>query len=352
MKAVRLHGTDDIRLDDIPEPGAPGPDQALVAPLWAGICGTDIKEYTGHGLDAGKVPHPRTGAARPLVLGHEFSARVIEVGANIRDVAVGDEVAIMPLQHCGNCYYCRRGHYTACETKSWTGLSSPWGGFAERAIVEGYQLTPLKGLSALAGAVIEPAAVAVNAAERSGVVSGSTVFIAGAGPIGILSIMAVRAAGAAAVYVSEVNELRAELAASLGAELIPADRIDDATAYLHDRVGRFGIDVALDCAGRPAALTACLDVVRPGGNVGVPAGHAGAMSIDVRQFWRKELFINGAVGYTQDAWERTVALARAGLLPVERAVTSKIALDDILKDGFDVLTQPSAEVKILVRVNE
>lgn len=351
MKAARLYGAADVRVDEVPAPSDPGPDQAVVAPLWSGLCGTDVKEFTGHGGSAASTPHPVTGAAIPLTLGHEFSARVVSVGAHVTSAKVGDEVAVMPLQHCGACRACREGDYTRCPLKSWTGLSSPWGGFGDLAVVEGYQLTPLEGISALDGAVVEPAAVAANAAARANVGPGTNVLIAGAGAIGLLTLMAARAFGAASVYVLEVNQARAAFAARLGAEVLPEEAREDIAGYLRERTGGVGADVAIDAAGHPLALAACVESVRPGGTVGIPAVHPGPTAVDVRRVTRNDLTLVGSVGYTQEMWEKTALMVRAGVLPVARVVTSRIARDDIVEKGFKVLARPSGEIKILVQVN-
>src|SRR5438132_10056765 len=101
MRAVRVHGLHDIRIDEVPEPGKPGPSEILVAPRWGGLCGTDVKEYVGPVGSVPDQPHPLTGACKPLILGHEFSAHVVSVGSAIANVRPGDRVAVMPLHYCG-----------------------------------------------------------------------------------------------------------------------------------------------------------------------------------------------------------------------------------------------------------
>jgi (R,R)-butanediol dehydrogenase / meso-butanediol dehydrogenase / diacetyl reductase len=352
MKAVRLYGAADIRLDDVPPPPQPGPREAVVEPIWSGICGTDVKEFTGHGGSVAREPHPLTGAGLPLVLGHEFSARVVSVGSSVEGVEVGDNVAIMPLQHCGECLACRQGNHTHCVVKAWTGLSSPWGGFGERVLVQSYQLTPLNGISTVAGAVVEPAAVALHAALRAGIGPGDVVFVAGAGAIGMLTMMVAKALGASAVHVVEINPQRAALAGALGAEIVPESAVDDIAGYLRERTDGLGVHVAMDCAGKPAAHEACVAAVRTGGTVGVPAVHPGPTPVDVRRITRDDLTLVGSVGYSRSAWERTVLMVRAGLLPLERIVTARIGIDDIVHNGFEVLAEPSGQVKVLVEVNK
>jgi (R,R)-butanediol dehydrogenase/meso-butanediol dehydrogenase/diacetyl reductase len=351
MRAARLHGPADVRIDEVDDPPDPGPDQAVVAPLWSGLCGTDVKEFTGHGGSAAAAPHPLTGACIPLILGHEFSARVVAVGSKVHHVAAGDEVVVMPLQYCGGCAACLAGRHPHCQLKAWTGLSSPWGGFGDLALVESYQLTPLDGISTLAGAVVEPAAVAMNAVVRAGIDPGDSVFVAGAGAIGALTVMAARAVGATSIYVLDPNSKRAEHAAALGAEVVPEDEPARIARFLRDRTGGWGVDVAMDCAGKPQAVAACVQAVRTGGTIGIPAVHPGSNPVDLRRVTREDLTVVGSIGYRREVWERTVGMVRAGLLPVERIVTARIERDQIVEKGFAVLAQPSHEIKVLARVN-
>jgi (R,R)-butanediol dehydrogenase/meso-butanediol dehydrogenase/diacetyl reductase len=360
LRAAVLHGPGDVRIDSVDDPPEPAPDEAVVAPLWCGLCGTDVKEYVGRGGSVAAKPHPMTGAHIPLPLGHEFSARVVAVGSALgaagpggawSRVTAGDEVAIMPLQYCGRCPACRRGEFVRCRVKAWSGLSSPWGGLSDLALVKGYQLTPLDGISPIAGALIEPAAVALNAVLRANVRPGDAVFVAGVGAIGAFAIMSALAAGAALVVAAEPNPRRAELARSLGARVAPADAAD-LPEFVHALTGGEGMDISLECAGRPGALKACVDVTRPGAVVGVPAVHPGEVATDIRRLTRDDITMFGSVGYSQDAWARTVRLVRSGGLAVEKALTARIDRDELVDAGFDRLADPETDqLKILVRVN-
>src|SRR4029079_6889195 len=109
VRAARFHGKSDIRIDDVDVPQIKEKDEVLVEVLWCGICGTDLHEYMVGPIVTPVTPHPLTGVTIPQTLGHEFSARVVEIGSEVTDVAVGDRVAIMPAIVCGKCYFCRRG---------------------------------------------------------------------------------------------------------------------------------------------------------------------------------------------------------------------------------------------------
>ena len=197
MLAARFHGQHDIRIEDVPTPTPSAPDDILVEVHWCGICGTDLHEYAVGPIVTPTTPHPLTGVTLPQTLGHEFSATVVELGSDVRDVAVGDRVAIMPAIVCGRCYFCRRGQGHLCLVFACTGLSAETGGLAQYAVVKEYQVAKLPdSVSDLEGAVIEPAAVAAYGVDRAGVTGGDVVLVTGAGPIGILSAMYASAVGA------------------------------------------------------------------------------------------------------------------------------------------------------------
>jgi len=154
MLAARLHGNRDLRVDDMPEPGAVGPGQVRVLPQWCGICGTDLHEYA-HG------PLYTPAEDLPQVIGHEFSAVVAETGPGVDGLHPGDRVAVLPHVFCGTCYYCLRGRQGLCTSLRLTGVTWPWGGLAEQAIVPASQVVRLPDeVSFEQAAVLEPLATA------------------------------------------------------------------------------------------------------------------------------------------------------------------------------------------------
>src|SRR5258707_1364557 len=186
MLAVRLHGNRDLRVDEMPEPDSVGPGQLRVMPQWCGICGTD---------------------------GHEFSAVVAETGAGVRDLRAGDRVAVLPHVFCGSCYYCLRGRQGLCSSLRLTGVTWPWGGLAEQAVVPASQAVRLPDeVSFEQAAVLEPLATVVHGVERSGLRPGDNVLITGGGPIGQLAVLAAAAAGAGQIFVSEPQAPRRAVA--------------------------------------------------------------------------------------------------------------------------------------------
>jgi (R,R)-butanediol dehydrogenase/meso-butanediol dehydrogenase/diacetyl reductase len=135
MRAARFYTAGDVRIEEVPAPGELAADQLLVRVRECGICGTDLHEYSHGPIQTRQQPHPRTGAGLPQILGHEFSGVVEAVGAGVRNAAVGDRVAIMPQVFCGECEACASGFQQRCAAVAVVGLSWPWGGFADYAVV-------------------------------------------------------------------------------------------------------------------------------------------------------------------------------------------------------------------------
>jgi (R,R)-butanediol dehydrogenase / meso-butanediol dehydrogenase / diacetyl reductase len=352
VRAVRFHAARRITVDEVAEPKALRPNELLVRPRVCGICGTDLHEYVAGPIVTPTEPHPLTGASNPQILGHEFSADVLEVGASVRSAAPGDRVAIMPLIYCGECYYCLRGLNHLCTTMACIGLSSAWGGLAELAIVADHQVTVLPPeLSYEQGALIEPAAVADYGVQRGGVRPGDSVLVAGAGPIGALALLAARAAGAGAVYLSEPNQTRARSAAGLGATEILDPARTSVPDELRERTHGIGVDVAIECAGNGRALADCIASTRRAGTVVQTGLHVGPTQLEPMTWSLNDLTIEGTWCYRVYDWQRIGALVQTGAFPVERVITTRIAMDATVADGFDVLIDPDgAAIKILVEI--
>jgi (R,R)-butanediol dehydrogenase/meso-butanediol dehydrogenase/diacetyl reductase len=351
VKAARFHQRRDIRVEDVPAPSAPlGRREVLLRPRLVGICGTDLHEYTAGPIVTAREPHPLTGATLPQILGHELAADVLAVGDDVTSVRAGDRVSVMPLAFCGDCHFCRRGLNHLCARMACVGLSWPWGGFAEQAVVEEYQVSLLPdAVSYEQGALIEPAAVAAYGAARGGVAAGDRVLVTGAGPIGALSVLAALAAGASEVYLSEPNARRAARAAALGAAAILDPTSVHVVAEVRERTDGLGVDVALECAGNDAALATCLAATRTRGTVAQVGLHVRPAAVDAMDLAARELSLVGTWCYPVHEWPRITAQVASGKLPVERVVTDRIELDAVVPEGFDVLVDPEGDqIKILV----
>jgi (R,R)-butanediol dehydrogenase / meso-butanediol dehydrogenase / diacetyl reductase len=353
MKAVRFHGARDIRVEDVPAPtNKLGPTQVLVKPLITGICGTDIHEYIAGPIVTPVTPHVYTGATNPQILGHEFSAIVVDKGSEITHVKAGDRVSIQPLISPRDDYYGRRGLFHLSESMGCVGLSWAWGGMGELAVLNGYNVVPVPaGVSDLQAAMIEPAAVAVYAADRGGVQSGSSVLVSGAGPIGALTLLAVKAAGASQIFVSEPNANRLAMARELVPGCIainPNEHDVQATIRMYTEEN-VGVDVALECVGLEASLNTCVGAVRRQGKVVQTGLHLKPATIDAMQWALKDITLEATWCYPTQIWPRIIRMVESGNFPIEKIITGQIAANDVVQKGFEALLDKSAtHLKILV----
>jgi (R,R)-butanediol dehydrogenase/meso-butanediol dehydrogenase/diacetyl reductase len=349
MQALRFHAARDLRIEDVPEPQAPGPGEVLVRTAACGICGTDLHEYAAGPIVTPVEPHPLTGAKNPQILGHEFAGEVIAVGPDVTRVRAGDRVAIMPLAYCGHCAYCERGLQHLCTTMACVGLSHAWGGMAELATVAEYQVVRLPdGVTNRQGALIEPTAVAAYGVERAGVAPGDTVLVTGAGPIGALAALCARAAGASTVYVSEPNAARRARADALGVATVLDPTSVDVPAVLHEETDGLGVDVAIECSGHPKGFDSAIRSLRRRGTLAQTGLFVGEASVEPMLWALNDLTIVGTWCYWVYDFDRIAAQIAAGDLPVERVITSSVALDGA-PDAFALLASGTAdEIKVLV----
>ena len=212
MKAARLYGKQDVRIDSDVTLGDVGPTDVRIDVEACGICGSDLHEYSDPEFTPAEE-HPITGTSRPTVVGHEFSGVVSEVGEAVDRVAVGDRVAVHPNIPCHDCMYCDTGEYNRCLDTLAIGFQTGTGGFAESAVVPEQQVhVLLDGIELWEGALVEPLAVGLHAIRRSGMQAGDSVGVFGCGPIGLTAVQAAQLAGAKEIFVSEPNDSRREIA--------------------------------------------------------------------------------------------------------------------------------------------
>lgn len=354
MRALVWHAARDLRLEDVDEPDPPGPGQALVEVAYCGICGTDLAEYTSGPVMIRDRPHPLTGGRPPLVLGHEFSGRVLALGpdADASAPAVGQRVTVDPCWRCGSCFWCRRGDYHVCRSGGSVGLASD-GALARRVLVPLAGLVPLPdGVDDRVAALTEPLAVGLHAVRRGGLTAGDRVLVLGHGPIGAAVVLAARASGAAEVYVSEPAPGRRRLAEQLGATEAFDPTAVDVRKEVYVRTGRIGPDVVFECTGAPRLLPVAVSAVRRGGRVVlVGIGH-GVADVEPAQIVPYEREVVGSLGYRHDL-PRVIGLIDAGLLDPTPLITGVVPLEAAVSGAFDALLDDELQhMKVLVDLGQ
>jgi len=354
MKAVRFYAKEDIRVEDVPAPQSVGPRQLVVKPLVCGICGTDLHEYAAGPIVTPLHPHVFTGATLPQILGHEFSAEVIETGKEVTRVRKGDRVSIQPLVMPLDDYFSRRGLNHLSPKMGCIGLSWQWGGMGEYAIINDYNANKLPDtVSNEQGAVIEPSAVALYGVDRAKVGAGSTVLITGGGPIGALSALASAAAGAVKIYVSEPNPNRRAQIEALGVTTQIFDpKKDNVVELLREQTEEgVGVDSAIECSGSEAGLNTCCEAVRNRGTVAQVGLHVRKALVDPALWALKDITVEATWCFEVTMWPRIIGMIEGGTYPVEKIVSGKVKADNVVEKGFKPLLDPSgSQMKILVQM--
>ena len=311
MKLATWRGGSHFTLDEAADP-APGPGQAVVAIRAAGICGTDV--HATQGL------FPWTP---PLVLGHEYTGVVEDVGRGVSRRLIGRAVACEPSFGCGTCGACAAGRISQCAK------ATRVGGFAERVALPVAALHALpRGLDPLTAAMTEPAACCLAGLEMYRMPDDAGVLVIGGGIMGLLTMVLAKRRGARRLWLSDPIEERRVMARRLGASAV----IDPSRESLAERVmaltrGR-GADVVAEAVGKPELVAEALRLVKPTGVVqlvGVnPKGST--LPLDLWDVHFREVRIHGAFG-RGTAFRRALKLMPG--LGVKRLVTARFPLDRI-----------------------
>lgn len=316
MRAIVIHAAKDLRVEERDD-GAPGPGEVAVRVEAGGICGSDLHYYNHGGFGAIRL-------REPMVLGHEIAGTVLELGAGVTTLGVGDRVAVNPSRPCRHCRFCLRGLPNQCLNMRFYGSAMPMphiqGGFRERLVCDAGQCVRATRASTAELALAEPFAVALHAVGRAGALPGRRVLVTGCGPIGALAAVAARHAGAAEVVVTDVVDEPLAVARRLGADRAVNTAADpDALAPEAAEKGRFG--VMFECSGNERALRAGLDLVEPRGTV-VQLGLGGDVSLPQNLVVSKELSVVGSFRF-HDEFAQAVALIDAGRVDLAPMLTRR-----------------------------
>jgi threonine 3-dehydrogenase len=315
-----------LELVDRPEP-EPRRDEVKVRVLRTGICGTDLHIESWDAWAAGAVD-------APLVPGHEFCGEVVEVGDQVRDVAVGDLVSGEGHVVCGTCRNCRAGRRHLCIRTSSIGVNRD-GAFAEYVVLpESNVWVHHTMLDPDLGAIFDPFGNAVHTALSFPLV-GEDVLITGAGPIGLMAAQICRHVGARYIVITEVSPYRLELARAMGVDLA-LDVSQESVASAQKRLGMVeGFDVALEMSGHPSALPDILANLNHGGRVALLGLPSRSFEVDWAKVITHMITIKGIYGREMfESWYAMSAMLRAGL-DISAVITHRLAATD-WSEAFEI----------------
>ncbi len=351
MKAARWYAARDVRVEDIDYP-KPGRAEVTIKVKRCGICGTDIHDYMSgpHSIPV-DTPDPLTGATAPVTMGHELCGIVHELGEGVSGWTVGDRVVIAPLQNCGACYFCNRGLHHLCVVQAGLGLQTKEGGFAEYCRVKKYQLRKMPDhMTWEQGAMVEPTCLAMYGIRRSRLAPGDSVLITGGGPMAVLNMMCAFVAGAAKVYMTEKHPARIAKLIEFGASEVFNINETDPLAAVMDRTDGLGVDVAVECTGSESGINLCFDALRKQGMFVMSGLSVGEVKVRPWQWALKDLNMIGLWCCNPYDYDNVIKLVADKRIDVEKLVTKKISLDDIVPEGFEALARNKEKKEVKIQV--
>lgn len=329
MRAAALRGAV-LHLEELPVP-VPSVGEVLVKVSHCGTCGSDLHAPT-YGLEPG------------IVLGHEITGEIVDIGSGVASTRVGERVAVLPLVGCGSCPACRSGLPARCRTAGQVGLTRN-GGFAEYVTTGDRETFHLPvDLDTNRCALVEPLAIGLHLVRRARIDPLHRVLVLGAGPVGLAVLAWLQVIGCRAAWASDPVSARRQLALRCGA-LGVIDPTSEDVLRAFRTTERARPDIVFDCAG--ARLIEAIDYAAVDGRVVSAAYHHTTVAVDVRLAMAKEIDIAFGSWYTVGEFTHTIAELCRPRLPVDELVTDAISLD-ALPSTFQAMSRPNDHGKVLV----
>ena len=337
MRVAMYYNNRDVRLEELPVP-AIGAGELLLRTRASGVCGSDLMEWY------------RIKKA-PLVLGHEITAEVVEIGAGVAGYKVGDRVFSTHHVPCGTCRYCKTGHQSVCDLLRTTHFEP--GGFAEYIRVPkiNVELGTLRIPDAMTfdeGSFIEPLACVVRAQRFAKLAMGQTVLVIGSGISGLLHIQLAKARGADRVVATDISEYRLNAARQFGADATIHGAQDVPNRLMNLNGGRLA-DLVIVCTGAMAAIGQATKSVDRGGTLLLFAPTAAGVDVPIPlfDFWRDEISVVTSYAGSGDDLKESLALIRDHKVRVADMVTHRLPLAETGR-GFQLTASGQDSIKVII----
>jgi threonine dehydrogenase-like Zn-dependent dehydrogenase len=342
MRAAVTEGVGAMAVLERPDPPSPGPGEVMLRPEAVGICGSDYH------LFAGELSEAAGGSRFPRVQGHEVAGTITALGRGCRDeLAVGQQVALWPLQACGRCYPCSVGRPNTCDNFELIGIHVD-GGLQERLPTPQDQVFPIRADDAAVAAMAEPLSIAVRAVHRATIQSGERVVVLGAGPIGQCVCLVARDRGAE-VLVIDLQESRLRLSRDMGAETLVWTGPDEVVSHARRWAGPAGPPVAIDATGAPAAVRAMVDMVASAGRA-VQVGMSGEeVSLRIGAITEKELDLLGVSCCGSGEFAEAVRLVERNDSLLARLISHEFTLAQAPEAMRFAMSHPTEVMKVVIR---
>ncbi|KAI6655898.1 hypothetical protein LOD99_1632 [Oopsacas minuta] len=338
--SVILHKINDIRLEQKPIPKLTK-GHVKIAVHSVGICGSDIHFWI-HGRIGDSI------VKSPMILGHETSGTVVELGEGVTNLKIGDRVAVEPGVPCYKCDQCMDGRYNLCPNVNFCGNPKKDGTLTRLYCHDAnFCFKLLDNMTYEEGALLEPLSVGVHACRRAEVTGGDTILICGAGPIGLVTLLTARAFGATNIAITDINAKRLEFAKTLGVNhtiLVDGDPQSTAKRAI-ELLGKMP-DKSIDCVAFPPTISTAIYATKSGGTVllvglGPPTSEIPIVNASVR-----EVDIKGVFRY-KGCYQKAMDMIARGLINVKPLVTHRYAMEQAL-EAFE-MTKSGEGIKVMIK---
>lgn len=341
MNALVFHGPQDLRFESVPRP-KPGNNEVLVRVKAVSICGSDLSGYRGG--NPMRVP--------PLIMGHEFSGEIAELGDEVQGIKQNDRVGVITNIYCGKCENCQRGLQNVCENRLIIGTTMKAGSY-NGAMAE-YVLAPAEKIVQLPdhvsfneAALAEPLSIALRATKHAGSMKGKSVGIFGAGPIGQLGIACMKHAGAERIVAIDLVDKRLEMALEMGADTIINARAN-VIAEIEKLTKGIGLDCVFDAAGVESTINTGIEVVRNGGTILLVGMASPKINLELKHAITKEIKFLTSYMYTSEMKEGLDLIA-AGKIDVKKIITSEYPMHAGPRIFSELISGKSQDIKVILK---
>lgn len=325
MKAIYAEKPFQIGLRDIPVPKIKD-DEVLIRVSYAGVCASDLHAFRG--VHAFRKP--------PVMLGHEVSGTICEVGSSVTGLKIGQPVAVMPQIGCGQCSACKSGQVNLCTKKILPGTKDWIGTFGEYFAAPASVVCPLGNVPLDLGSITEPLAVAVHVMRQFPQKHGEELVILGSGAIAMMLLIIAPSYGFHKIMMTDIVDENLKLARELGAAKTVNVLYEDAAAAAREFFGGAGSENTIIGAGSTDILAQAIDVTAPGGNIVYYAMITKEMTLNTYPIVFKELNLRGSLNYTMEDFDEAIELLESKEASMRRIITHSFPLEEA-GNAFEIL---------------
>jgi len=339
MRQAILTGPKTIEFSEIEKPVIK-PNEIMMKVKKIGICGSDIHAYYGE--------HPFMSF--PIRLGHEMAGEVLEVGAEVKDIKIGDLVTAMPQEFCHECEPCTGGRYNICNTLEVIGCQTP-GAACEYFNVDAALVKKIpEGMTDEIAATIEPAAVGVHAVRRSGSVKGMNVVVMGAGTIGNVTAQAAMAEGAKNVLITDLSDYRLEIAKNCGIpHTVNTGKVSMKEA-IEQAFGNEGADIFFECVGVGATVNQAIENSKKGHDIVIVGVFGSNPVINLAWVQDREYRIIGSLMYVAKDFQDTIDYMAAGKINMKPLISKIFKFNEYAEAFKYIEKNKDTSLKILIEM--